>query len=121
MEAFPKMDMSLAVVWMDVLPLDGEKAARKTATILAKDPRIRHFFDPERRVGKAVAKTLGWSGFAWDIYLFYPKGAAWGETPPVPWRFAHQMGSHADDDHFHVGDDLERELRKTMGAAVAGP
>ncbi|HEY2293061.1 MAG TPA: hypothetical protein VGM86_20335 [Thermoanaerobaculia bacterium] len=106
--------MSVAVVWIDVLPLDEEATARKTAGILADDPRIRHFHDPDKLVGKAVAKSLGWRGYAYDIYLFYPKGVTWGGELPAPAQYAHQLSVHAGDDHFHTGEDLTRSLRDMM-------
>ncbi len=106
--------MSLAVVWLDVLPLDEEETARKTAGILADDPRIRHFHDPEKLVGKAVAKSLDWRGYAYDIYLFYPKGSTWSGGLPAPAQYAHQLGVHSDDEHFHMGEDLPRSLRDMM-------
>jgi len=117
-QAFPQADVSLAVVWMDVLPLDEEATARKTAGILAEDPRIRHFHDPDKLVGKAVAKSLGWRGFAYDIYLFYPKGATWSGGLPAPSQYAHRLGAHGDDDHFHVGADLPRSLRDMIPRPV---
>lgn len=127
MQGFPKADMSIAVVWMDVLPMDSEKTARKTAALLSNDPRLRHFHDPDKRVGKALAKTLKWEeSYAWDIYVFYDKGAMWrGAQPPVPLDYVHQLGGRADDGHFHIGEALTRELRKVMtritAAATAAP
>lgn len=103
---------------MDVLPLDEEATARKTAGILAEDPRIRHFHDPDKLVGKAVAKSLGWRGYAYDIYLFYPKGAIWSGGLPAPAQYAHQLSVHSDDNHFHTGEDLTRSLRDMMARAV---
>jgi hypothetical protein len=121
-QAFPKADMSIAVVWMDVLPLDSEKTARKTAGLMSYDPRLRHFHDPDKRVGKALAKTLKWEGYAWDIYVFYDKGTVWrGELPPAPADYVHQLGEHSDDGHFHHGEDLTRELHKVMTRITAAP
>lgn len=121
-QAFPKADMSIAVVWMDVLPLDSEKTARKTASLMSNDPRLRHFYDPDKRVGKALAKTLKWEGYAWDIYVFYDKGAVWrGAQPPVPLEYVHQLGMYANDGHYHPGEKLTQELRKVMTRITAAP
>ena len=124
-EAFPAAPVSIAIVWIDMLPSDSENAARKSAGIFAKDSRLRQFYDPKQRVGKALAHGLGWSSCAWDIYLFYPKGAEWRAKPPVPATYVHQMGTHALDGHFHTGDDLVQQLHtimaSTVGAASAGP
>lgn len=119
-KAFPQADVSLAVVWLDVLPLDEEETARKTAGILADDPRIRHFHDPEKLVGKAAAKSLGWKGYAYDIYLFYPKGTTWSGGLPAPSQYVHQLSVHGDDEHFQFGDDLTRSLREMMTRTTTG-
>jgi hypothetical protein len=113
--AFPKSDLVIAIIWVNALPFDGDKAALKTAAMITSDPRVRHFYDPDNQVGKAVARSLRWDDPAWDIYLFYDKGAQWqGGASPPPVTFAHQLGSHMDDGHFHAGDDLTRVLRDTM-------
>jgi hypothetical protein len=96
-EAFPNAPVSMAIVWIDMLPWDGERAAKKSAKILSADRRIRQFHDPEQRVGDVLAKELGWSKTAWDIYLFYPKDAEWRGKPPAPSAYAHQIGQHARD------------------------
>jgi hypothetical protein len=116
--AFPKSDMTIAVVWTNALPFDGDKAARKTAAIISDDQRVRHFYDPDNQVGKAVARSLRWDDPAWDIYLFYDKGVRWQGSAPPPVAFAHQLGSHMDDGHFHCGEDLTHVLRDTMVRVV---
>lgn len=119
MQAFPKADVSLAIIWLDVLPLDEEETAIKTAGILSNDPRIRHFHDPDKQVGKAVAKSLDWRGFAYDIYLFYPKGAIWSGGLPAPAQYVHQLSVHRDDEHFQFGEKLTQTLRDMMTRAVS--
>lgn len=116
-KAFPQADVSLAIAWLDVLPLDDAESATKTAGILAVDPRIRHFHDPDKLLGKAVAKSLGWRGYAYDIYLFYPKGTAWSGGLPAPAQYVHQLSVHSDDEHFQIGEDLTRSLRDMMTRA----
>jgi len=53
---------------------------------------------------------------AWDIYLFYERGSVWTGEPPVPVAWMHQLeGSRwADPAHFHSGEDLVRELDRTL-------
>ena len=95
---------------------DMELRAQESARII-DDPRVRHFHDPEKRSGKAIAQSLGGKGkVAWDIYLFYAKGSEWVEDPPRPTDWMHQCSSNgwADPAHFHFGDDLVEELHKTM-------
>ena len=94
---------------------DAREAAGPSARIIA-DPRVRHFHDPEKRAGKAVAESLGCeSAVAWDIYLFYASGSEWTDGPPAPIDWMHQLpGSWADPARLHTGDDLVEELQKAM-------
>jgi hypothetical protein len=91
-----------------------------TASFMAltmRAPAVRHFHDPDRQVGKAIAQSLGAPGeVAWDIYLFYPRGSAWDAQPPPPLTWAHQLGtsSWADPTRYHRGDALIAELYKAM-------
>lgn len=89
--------------------------AKESARIFS-DPRIHQFYDPDKRSGKAIARSVGCEGrVAWDIYLFYTAGIEWIEDPPVPTAWIHQLNeSWADREHFHRGDDLVKELFKTM-------
>ena len=89
--------------------------ARKSASIF-DDPRVLQFYDPHRRSGKAVAESIGWEGqVAWDIYLFYAAKGQWVEDPPNPTAWMHQLReSWADPAHFYTGEDLVRELFKTL-------
>jgi hypothetical protein len=77
---------------------------------------VRQFYDPNKRSGKAIAKSIGWGGrVAWDIYLFYEEGSEWIEGPPVPTAWIHQLNENwADRAHFRTGADLVEELFKTM-------
>lgn len=100
-----------------MLAQDSEGAARVSARII-RDPRVRHFYDPEKRAGKAIAESLAGeeSKPAWDIYLFYEKGSEWIEDAPAPTDWMHQLtgSGWADLAHFHTGDELVEELHKAM-------
>lgn len=78
--------------------------------------RVRQFYDPNQRAGKAIAESVGWKGkVAWDIYLFYPAGRSWAKRPPTPSVWMHQLGEPwADPEHYHSGDDLVQALFETM-------
>ena len=80
------------------------------------DPRVHHYYDPNRRSGEAIAGSLGHKDrVAWDIYLFYAGGATWIETPPPPTVWMHQLSeTWLDRGHYHTGDDLVRELSRAM-------
>jgi hypothetical protein len=103
-----------------MLPADNAVTARLQSLRMA-DPRVRHFHDPHRRAGRAIAQALGAPGqVAWDIYLFFPAGREWGETLPAPVHWAHQLGDGwADPAHYHSGQDLVAELARAMGELTA--
>ena len=108
-EGFPHADISVSIVWIDILPEDTGAGAEKSALII-NDPRVQHFHDPTKRAGQAIAASLGWEDYvAWDVYLFYEAGSRWLDGPPAPAHFAHQLPR--DLAHFRTGDDLIRELR----------
>ena len=102
-----------------MLPEDTEAGAQRSARII-DDPRVRHFHDPAKRSGRAIAASLGWKDYvAWDIYLFYESGSTWLDGPPAPAHFAHQLPR--DSAHFRTGDDLVRELQEAMKRLTAAP
>jgi hypothetical protein len=94
---------------------DNEGAA-KTATSLIgpDDPRVRHFYDPGRTIGKAVSRSLGWANpdtdwnAAWDIYLFYPPGVKWEDELPPPATMMHQLWGRSDG--YRTGQALVQGL-----------
>ncbi len=112
---FPRADISVGIVWINMLAGDTQEAARRSAIIVA-DPRVRHFYDPDRQAGKAIAEVLGWKGhIAWDIYLFYAQDAVWGHLPPEPGTYMHQLrDGWATQAHFRRGDALVEALQTTM-------
>jgi hypothetical protein len=117
LEGYPDADITVGIVWINMLEDDTEMTARRAAQRTVTDFRVRHFYDPQKRAGKAIARTLGGEGkVAWDIYLFYEKGAEWVEGPPTPSDWMHQLtaSSWASLAHYHSGDDLVAELHKTM-------
>lgn len=124
-QAFPNAPIRFAIVWVDILPSDSEKTARKAGRNLSQDPRIRQFRDPHQLVARAVPASLGWTGRAYDIYLLYAKGSEWRGSMPPPAAYLHEMGNHSQDGHWFIGDDLARELRKataeTLQRAAAKP
>ena len=112
-------DLRVHFVWAPMLPPDGEAAAAAAAQRFA-EPRARHYWDGERTLAREMATALRISardsigagdgpGFAWDVYLAYPRGAV-GLTRPAFWM--HQLGvSHAprlDAEAFRLG--VERLL-----------
>ena len=101
------------MVWVNMLTPDSEAAAKTSAHVI-EDPRVRHFYDPNRQAAGAIAQSLGGLvEIAWDIYLFYGRGSEWKQTPPTPTDWVHQL-SGADPAHFHSGKDLVKGLYKMV-------
>ena len=83
------------IVWIQILPGDsGDAAARSAAELLPDDPRVTSYWDADQALGVDLGKTLAIpaqslpSAVAWDVYLVYPPGVAWGSAP-VFWM--HQL------------------------------
>ena len=120
LKEFPKADITVSIVWVNVLKGDGMDAARRAADDMTADPRIRHFYDPSNRSGQAISRRLGWKWVtAWDIYLFYEKEADWQADPPPPTHWMHQLSYLFWDAHLRTGDELVGELRATMRKLAA--
>jgi hypothetical protein len=121
-DGYPHADISVSIVWINMLPLDSRAMAHVRAQTM-QDPRTRHFSDPRKRVGRAIAQSLGGRNkVAWDIYLFYAPGAEWEDGPPAPAWWAHQLtgSSWADAAHYHHGDDLVKGLHRAMADLLGG-
>ncbi len=95
-------------------PSDTFEASSMAAGALT-DSRVRHFFDPEKQAGKAIARSLRWDGqTARDIYLFYAPGQKWEDLPPPPVEYAHQLtNAWADRDRLKIAGDLAEYLSST--------
>ncbi|MDB4963524.1 MAG: hypothetical protein JWP01_3523 [Myxococcales bacterium] len=70
------------VVWIPMLDADeGSEvpSASKHAGLATQ------YFDGEKRLGHALATSLGLEQPLWDVFLFYPPGAMWTDAgAPVP-------------------------------------
>ena len=120
-EEYPRIDIAILIVWIDMLAADNEEAARRSAGTFAGE-QVRQFHDPERRLGRIIAESLGVDhAVAWDAYLFYDKGSEWtAEHVPAPLDWAHQLDDPwADPDHFAWDRDLVVRLRE-ITARLAG-
>jgi hypothetical protein len=82
------------VVWVPILPGDNHGAAVESSAIVS-DRRTTHFWDEQRLLPLLFARVLGlpegWP--AWDVYLAYEARAYWGEAPPAPAFWHHQLGN----------------------------
>ena len=119
---YPDALIRAAWVWIRMMKYDDEDAALRGASKVDRDPRIRQFWDPDRRIGSAVATSLGGKPqrVAWDMYLFYDQGATWDDGPPAPFDWVHQLTGTdwASMNHYFRGDDLGVALRAIMTRLV---
>ena len=122
LEGFPHVDICVSIIWIHMLESDSKEAAREAARMM-DDPRVRQFHDPERLVGRAIAGSLGSEDrIAWDFYLFYEQGLEWGERPPAPTAWAHQLSADwTDPARFHWAEDLVKELEQLMSELAGKP
>ena len=67
--------------------LDGDDLpAAQRASETFRDRPIPQFWDGDLKLGRELARSMGAEGWtAWDIYVFYPKGAEWTDQglPPA--------------------------------------
>jgi hypothetical protein len=76
------------VIWLPILP-DDDAAAAARAAALCMEPRVSHYWDPDRALGDELGEALALpsrkagrtSGVAWDVYLLFERGARWGASP----------------------------------------
>lgn len=76
---------AIAIVWIPMRPTDEEHALREAAQEVAH-PRIRQYFDAERRAGWACARAAfpAFQAPAWDVFLFWNGAARWQAADPPP-------------------------------------
>lgn len=79
------------VVWLPMLRSDSEQAAEIQAGAFV-DGRLVQRWDGDRAAGDLIAKRLGLSRTAWDVYLLYAPGVKWiDDQPPMPTFWMHQL------------------------------
>jgi hypothetical protein len=75
-------DVRVYVVWLPMLATDSR--SEWDADVIP-DPRVRHFWDPDRVVGTWFADEnvggLGYSGIVWDAFFVFEASARWAERP----------------------------------------
>ena len=96
--AVPAQGLRAYYVWVPMLPPDDEAAAEAASARLA-EPCALHYWDGERHLARELGEALQISahdstgagtgpGFAWDVYMAYPRGAV-DLTRPAFWM--HQL------------------------------
>lgn len=113
-ERMREKDISVIIVWTNMLKSDDKENAYKAASMF-KDPSIVQYFDSENRFGDIVARRLNPKGEkAWDIYMFFDKEDQWSNSIPRPFEYAHQLSESlhpwADNTKYFCGKDLTKRL-----------
>lgn len=114
--AYPSADISVLIIWIDILPSDTLVAASRVAGIF-DDRRVQQFHDPNGLVGEAFAQGLLERPPAWDMYLIYAAAPRqlWADAPPAPKNWMHQLaGGVADPARQRSGHELVVGLYDAM-------
>jgi len=107
-------DISIMIVWTNMLKSDDKEQAFKAASMFT-DPAVIQYFDAENKFGDLVAHRLNPKGEkAWDIYMFFEGGEQWNAFFPRPFEYVHQMSEAlhpwADQTKYFCGKDLTKRL-----------
>lgn len=135
------------MAWTFIAMMETDTAAASAdAAARVADSRLTSFYDPDHRLGRAMARRLGWQHHvAWDTYFVYRPGARWtGDEMPLPDFWYHQLQdrevwertaeaefgttewtqalapkSEADPAHFATGPELRVALEAALDSVVA--
>ena len=110
------------VVWIPTFPGDDRHKAL-AARSLVPDRRARHFWDGERRVGARYHRTLELPervGLAWDVYFVFDSDSVWGDEPPLPSVWQHQL-SGVDARNRLDGETLRAAVERALAALASRP
>jgi len=113
-EQMAEKNISVIIVWTNMLKTDDKENAYKAASLF-QNASVVQYFDGENKFGDMVARRLNPKGEkAWDIYMFYDKDVEWGNSIPRPFEYAHQLSSSihpwADQTKYFCGSDLTKRL-----------
>ena len=114
--------IKLYVVWTPVLQEDDRQAAVKAIGHVS-DKRAVHFWDADKSLGHSLGKVVTLPRertLAWDVYFAFDPKAKWGDDPPTPATWMHQLGTDKrtlDGDKLRASvEDLLKGLEKPDGS-----
>lgn len=90
--------LAVYVVWVPLLNLQDpatlQRHAHQYAKLIPPGSRVTHYSDPGAYAGKAYGPILSvpYGSPAWDVYMAFGADVRWGNTPPAPAYFEHQLG-----------------------------
>lgn len=87
----PSKDLAVFIVWLKALKKDDESAVT-TAMQKIPDPRVQHFWDPERVLNAQLLDAIMFDVQLrlYDIFLLYDGTAEWKKRLPRPGYWMHQ-------------------------------
>lgn len=82
LEKYPSRKVRVYAVWFSMLPTDARAGWRWTSRVIT-DPRVEHFWDGKKVVGRWLAENgdSPGSGVIWDAYFLYGPDAQWEQKP----------------------------------------
>lgn len=106
-------NVKVYVVWTPVLQEDDGQAADQ-AVAAVSDDRAMHFWDDDKSLGYLLGKTVPLPRarkLAWDVYFGFDAEAKWGDAPPTPAFWMHQL---ANDERKLDGEKLRMQVEKSL-------
>ena len=113
LEAVADENMKVYVVWTPVLQEDNRQAAAEMMRLIP-DSRAVHFWDEDKSLGFLLGTTVTLPrgrDLAWDVYFAFDATAKWGDVPPQPANWMHQLGL---DERTLDGDTLRAAVVKLL-------
>lgn len=106
------------VVWLPVLRAGLVERAAYRESGRIPDSRTLDFYDAEARLAKLYSGILRlrFGSPAWDVYMVFAPSARWGQDPPAPTYWMHQLGWQAPPDLELNGDRLASVVSGLLAA-----
>jgi hypothetical protein len=95
LEKLPNAKMAVYVVWVPSYSTDNFEFTKKGMAIF-KDKRVKQYWDGDLRIAgeKGYGSMISLprdAPIAYDVYMYFKKGVMWGEKPPKPIDYMHQV------------------------------
>jgi hypothetical protein len=93
-------------------------ADAKAASVFLPDPRVTQFWTDDHVLANAYKAPLGLAGDpepAWDVYMLFPPGVRWGDSPPVPSYFMWVEKNLPAETRFNA-EKLGEQVRSLLSA-----
>ena len=120
LEPQPEVSLSVYAVWFSMVSTDARERWRAQ---LLPDPRVVHYWDESRSVGRSLFETVPriWpsraaesrrpqGGVLWDAYLLFGPDARWDDETPRVLSWGHTI--------LMTRERLARDLSKALGLAA---